>query len=120
MRPISLGQAVYMGHIRSDLLGGADDGRRWRRARGDDFQALLEPDAMRRAILGQAANHNRRAAQMRNALLLDLLDNLLRIDLPLADITRAGRRHRPGKTPSVAMKQRHGPEIDRPRVQAVL
>src|SRR5206468_875065 len=103
-----------------DLLSRANHRRRWRRARRDDFQSLLEPDAMRGAVLRQAAYHHRSAAQVSDALYADHLDDLFGIHLALADIARPGRSHGPSKAPAVAMEQRHCPKIDRPRIQAVL
>src|SRR5262249_61794504 len=102
------------------LPGGANHRRRRRGARRDDFQSQLKPDAVRGAVLRQAADHDWRAAQVRDALLEDLLDNLLGIHLALADLARSGGGYRPGETPAVAVEQRHRPKVARLGVQTIL
>ena len=61
----------------------------------------------------QRALHNRRAAIMRDTLLRNQRQHLLRIELAQTDIHARSRCERPRKTPAIAMKHGQGPEVDR-------
>ena len=72
------------------------------------------------AILRQRADHDRRAAEMRDALGFDQADGLARLGLAHADVPAAGGGDCPGEAPAVAVEHRQGPQIHAALIQTVL
>mgnify|MGYP003694414121 CR=1 FL=1 len=68
--------------------------------------------------LRQHVQHDRRAAQVGDAMALDHRIDQRRVDLAQADMGGGGRRHAPGEGPAVAVEHRQRPEIDRMAVEA--
>src|SRR5208337_2886835 len=120
VRPVGFGEAINVSDLDADFLSGAN--HRWwrRRGRRDHPQPGLEANAASRAVLGQGANHHRRATKMGDAFLLDKVHRTLGDDLRQADMAPAHRGYRPRETPAVAVEHGQRPEIDGAAGEAVL
>ena len=112
-RAVDLGEAIDVRDVEAHLRH-AFDHRGGRRGRGDE-RAHLVLDAALQLVrrVDQRLVHDRRAAIVRDAVLLDEPEDRRCLDPAQADVRPRVRRHRPGKAPAVAVEHRQRPEIHR-------
>ena len=106
-----------MRHRETHRLHARDHRGRRCRAAGGDLHRLGECPARCLGRVDQHAQHHRRAAHMRHAILGDRGEDRRRLHAAETDMRAAGQRHRPGVGPAVAMEHRQRPEIDTARRQ---
>ena len=102
-----------MRELDADVFGAFEHGDRRRSACDQADDAASGISLRRIGRIDQRVVDDRRSAHVGDAVLLDQLEDLGRLDLAQADIDAGGRRERPGKAPAVAMEHRQRPEIDR-------
>ena len=95
----------------AELFGRLQDGRRWRGARRHDGDGAIKLYSGLCRTLDQHAEHGRRAAHMRHAMLADGVEDFRRLHFPQANMRAADCSHAPGKAPAVDVEHRQRPEI---------
>ena len=111
-RPVRFGQAVEMRHPKAHLLHGLDDRRRRRGASSRHLDDVIETQLCRGRSVHQHIEHDRRSAEMGDAVVADGRKDQCRIDTAQANMRAPGRGHRPGVRPAAAVEHRQRPQVD--------
>src|SRR5215472_17684628 len=93
-------------------LQGADDGAGGCRASRHDLDLSLQATLVAARRECQHIEHDRRAAQMTHAQVLDLVEYLAYDDGALDHMGSTGQSDGPAVAPAIAVKHGHGPEMD--------
>jgi hypothetical protein len=112
-RAVGLGQPVEMGHL--ETLHPPCRRARFPAAarRRVEGHRLVEVALLVVGRVEQRRHDDRRAAQMRHAVIGDRVIHRLGADPAQADMRAGLHRQRPGEAPAVAVEHRQRPEIDR-------
>src|SRR4051794_4165713 len=90
----------------------------WCSATGCDCDAPCRGDSRAIRIIEQHVQHDGRAAQMRDVVMLDRRKDEGGIDAVQANMQPASSRNCPGMAPAIAVEHRQRPEIDRALLQS--
>ncbi len=110
---VALGEPVEMRHLEAGLLHAGEHGLGRRGGGGEEGHRLREVAALLGGRVEQGRHHDRRAAEMGDAMVGERVVHRLRAHLSQADMGAGDERDRPGEAPAVAVEHRQRPEIDR-------
>ena len=105
-RAIDLGQAVGVGDLDTHVLDCADDLGRRRGTGNHGLDRVIDGGLGRIRHAGQGVQHNGGAAQVGDAVFVDQVQDLLRVDPAQEDVHTGHRGDGPGVAPAVAVEHR--------------
>ena len=115
-RAVHLGQAVDVGHVEIHARHRLEDRRRRRRGRGHDPDPVLDTLLQRVGGVDHQVQHDRRAAEMGNAMFADGVVDIVGAHRAQAHAGAVQRGDGPREAPAVAVEHRQRPQVDRVRV----
>src|SRR5690606_37905292 len=105
--------AMDVGHLDAHCLDRADDLGRRRCAGDHGVHRMVDGGLGFRGHVDQRVEHDGRAAHVGDLLVVDQVEDLLRVDPAQAHVHTGHGRGPPGVAPAVAVEHRQGPQVDR-------